>query len=100
MSAPADDHCQLIDKLAALVVEDRREAAAKERDPRKTPYYLLNISHPVLRKFYMDYMSKTGETAPPGDLGRTRFELSMLHPAVLNSLAEHYKRSGRLKNDS
>ena len=100
MSAPADDRCQLIDKLAALVVEDRREAAAKERDPRKTPYYLLNISHPVLRKFYMDYMSKTGETAPPGDLGRTRVELSMLHPAVLHSLAEHYKRSGRLKNDS
>ena len=93
MSAPADDRGQLIDKLAALVVEDRREAAAKERDPRKTPYYLL-------RKFYLDYMSKTGETAPPGDLGRTRFELSMLHPAVLHSLAEHYKRSGRLKNDS
>lgn len=100
MSAPADDSGQLIDKLAALVVKDRREAAAKERDPRKTPYYLLNISHPVLRKFYLDYMSKTGETAPPGDLGRTRFELSMLHPAVLHSLAEHYKRSGRLKNDS
>ena len=100
MSAPADERRQLIDQLAALVVEARREAAAKERDQRKTPYYLLNISHPVLRKFYLDYMSKTGETAPPGDLGRTRFELSMLHPAVLHSLAEHYKRSGRLKNDS
>ena len=61
---------------------------------------ILDISHPVLRQFYLDYMSKTGETSPPGDLGRTRFELSMLHPAVLHSLAEHYKRSGRLKNDS
>ena len=100
MSAPADERRQLIDQLAVLVVEDRREAAAKERDPRKTPYYLLNISHPVLRQFYLDYMSKTGETSPPGDLGRTRFELSMLHPTVLRSLAEHYKRSGRLKNDS
>ena len=44
-------------------------------------------------------MSKTGETSPPGDLGRTRFELSMLHPTVLRSLAEHYKRNGRLQND-
>lgn len=95
MSAPADDRCQLIDKLAALVVEDRREAAAKERDPRKTPYYLLNISHPVLRQFYLNYMSKSGETSPPGDLGRTRFELSMLHPAVLRSLAAYYQKQGR-----
>ena len=91
MSAPADERRQLIDQLAALV--------AKERDPRKTPYYLLNISHPVLRQFYLDYMSKTGETSPPGDIGRTRFELSMLHPTVLRSLAEHYKRNGRLQND-
>lgn len=99
MSAPADDRSWLIDRLAALVVEDRREAAAKERDPRKTPYYMMNISHPVLRKFYLDYISKSGETAPPGDMGRIRFELSMLHPAVLRSLAEHYKRNGRLQND-
>lgn len=95
MSAPADERAQLIDQLAALVVEDRRAEAAKERDPRKVPYYMMNISHPVLRKFYLDYMSKTGEVAPPGDLGRTRFELSMLHPAVLRSLAEHYKKQGR-----
>ena len=99
MSAPADDRCQLIDKLAAASRRSSTTSAAKERDPRKTPYYLLNISHPVLRKFYLDYMSKTGETAPPGDLGRTQFELSMLHPAVLHSLAEHYKRSGRMQND-
>ena len=98
MSTQADDRRQLIDQLAALVVEDRREAAAKERDPRKTPYYMMNISHPVLRQFYLDYMSKTGETAQPGDLGRTRFELSMLHPAALRSLADYSKRQGRLQD--
>ena len=63
MSAPADERRQLIDQLAALVVEDRREAAAKERDPRKTPYYLLNISHPVLRQFYLDLTLTCGRTA-------------------------------------
>ena len=95
MSAPADARRQLIDQLAALVVEDRRAESAGDPRPHKVPYYMMNISHPVLRQFYLDYMSKTGETAPPGDLGRTRFELSMLHPAVLRSLAEHYKKQGR-----
>lgn len=95
MSAPADERRQLIDQLSPLVVEDRREAAEKERNPHKIPYYMLNISHPVLRQFYLDYISKAGESTPPGDLGRAKFELSMLHPAVLRSLAEHYKQQGR-----
>lgn len=84
---------QLIDALAPLVLADRRTEAAER--PRSTPYYFLNINHPVLRRYYLDYLAKIGEVAPPGDETRTRFELAMLHPAALNSLAEHYKSQGR-----
>ena len=43
------------------------------------------------RALYASYLAKLGEVSPPGDACRTRFELSLLHPAVLKKLAEHYK---------
>ena len=93
---PAEQRTALIDRLAVLVLEDRRAEA--EKHPQHTPYYFMNIQHPVLRNFYLDYLSKAGETAPPGDLSRTRFELAMLHPAALRSLAEYYKAQGRMQD--
>lgn len=93
---PAEQRAALIDALAALVLEDRRREA--EREPKKPPYYFINISHPVIRAFYLQWMAKHNEAAPPGDLSRTRFELSMLHPAALRDLARYYQEQGRLQN--
>lgn len=92
---PAEQRTALIEQLAVLVLEDRRNEA--ERNPHHTPYYFLNINHPVLQRFYLDYLAKNAETAPPGDLSRTRFELAMLHPAALRSLAEYYRAQGRME---
>ncbi len=51
---------------------------------------MTNIAHPVMGWLYNQYLAKLGEVSPPGDACRTRFELSLLHPAVLKKLAEHY----------
>ena len=93
---PAEQRAALIDALAALVLEDRRREA--EHNPKKPPYYFINIRHPVIRAFYLQWMAKHNEAAPPGDLSRTRFELSMLHPAALRDLASYYQEQGRLQN--
>ena len=93
---PAEQRAALIDALAPLVLEDRRREA--ERDPKKPPYYFINISHPVIRVFYLQWLAKHNEAAPPGDLSRTRFELSMLHTAALRDLASYYQEQGRLQN--
>ena len=52
---------------------------------------MMNIAHPVMGWLYNQYLAKLGEVSPPGDACRTRFELALLHPAVLKKLAEHYK---------
>lgn len=85
---------EMITAVAREVLADRRKQA--EHDPRHTPYYLMNISHPVLRQYYLDWLAKTGESAPPGDEARTRFEVAMLHPAVLRRMAEEYRKQGRI----
>lgn len=72
-----------------LIIEERRKAA--EQNPKRPPWYMMNIAHPVMGWLYNQYLAKLGEVSPPGDACRTRFELSLLHPAVLKKLAEHYK---------
>lgn len=61
----AEQRAALIDALAVLVLEDRRREA--EHNPKKPPYYFINISHPVIRVFYLQWMAKHNEAAPPGD---------------------------------
>lgn len=85
---------EMITAVAREVLADRRRHA--EHDSRHTPYYLMNISHPVLRQYYLDWLAKTGESAPPGDEARTRFEVAMLHPAVLRRMTEEYRKQGRI----
>lgn len=85
---------EMITAVAREVLADRRKQA--EHDPRHTPYYLMNISHPVLRRYYLAWLTKMDESTPPGDEARTRFEVSMLHPAVLKSIAEDYRKQGRI----
>lgn len=60
-------------------------------NPKRPPWYMMNIAHPVMGWLYNQYLAKLGEVSPPGDACRTRFELSLLHPAALKKLAEHYK---------
>lgn len=85
----AEERAALIDRLAPLIIEERRKAA--EQNPKRPPWYMMNIAHPVMGWLYNQYLAKLGEVSPPGDACRTRFELSILHPAVLKKLAEHYK---------
>ena len=83
----AEERAALIDRLAPLIIEERRKAA--EQNPKRPPWYMTNIAHPVMGWLYNQYLAKLGEVSPPGDACRTRFELSILHPAVLKKLAEH-----------
>lgn len=82
----AEERAALIDRLAPLIIEERRKAA--EQNPMRPPWYMTNIAHPVMGWLYNQYLAKLGEVSPPGDACRTRFELSLLHPAVLKQLAE------------
>ena len=84
----AEERAALIDRLAPLIIEERRKAADKDK---RTPWYMVNIAHPVMGWLYNQYLAKLGEVSPPGDACRTRFVLALLHPAVLKKLAEHYK---------
>ena len=95
-TAPADRRA-LIEQLAPLVWRDRqREAehyAALDKTTRP-PYYFLNVNHPTIKRLYLRYLHHSldgGALTPPiSDLDRVRFELSLLHPAVLRMLAEDY----------
>lgn len=82
------ERAALIARLAPVIVEERRKTA--EQNPKRPPWYMVNIAHPVMGWLYNQYLAKLCETSPPGDACRTRFELSLLHPAVLKKLAEHY----------
>lgn len=93
----------LIEVLAPLVWEDRQAEASRDVDkPRgeRTPWYFLNVNHPIIKRLYLRYLRRSLNgsqlPSPPGDLDRVRFELALLHPAVLRELAEGYRAAGRL----
>lgn len=83
-----EERTALIAKLAPIIIEERRKTAAQ--NPKRPPWYMVNIAHPVIGRLYNQYLAELCETSPPGDACRTRFELSLLHPAVLKKLAEYY----------
>lgn len=95
-TAPADRRA-LIEQLAPLVWRDRQREAehyAALHKITRPPYYFLNVNHPTIKRLYLRYLhhSLDGDalTPPISDLDRVRFELSLLHPAVLRMLAEDY----------
>lgn len=95
-TAPADRRA-LIEQLAPLVWRDRQREAERYAALHKTtrpPYYFLNVNHPTIKRLYLRYLHHSldgGALTPPiSDLDRVRFELSLLHPAVLRMLAEKY----------
>lgn len=95
-TAPADRRA-LIEQLAPLVWRDRQREAEYYAALHKTtrpPYYFLNVNHPTIKRLYLRYLHHSldgGALTPPiSDLDRVRFELSLLHPAVLRMLAEEY----------
>ena len=95
-TAPADRRA-LIEQLAPLVWRDRQRDAEHYAALHKTtrpPYYFLNVNHPTIKRLYLRYLHHSldgGALTPPiSDLDRVRFELSLLHPAVLRMLAEEY----------
>lgn len=97
------EQLSLIEKLAPLVWQERQEeaaSAAAAHSRETTPWYFLNISHPVIKRLYLRFIRHSFDgtplVAPPGDLDRVRFELSLLHPAVLRQLAQDYRAAGKL----
>lgn len=59
----AEERAALIDRLAPLITEERRKAADKDK---RTPWYMVNIAHPVMGWLYNQYLAKLGEVSPPG----------------------------------
>lgn len=88
---------ELIEHLAPLIWQDcQREAehyAALHKQTRP-PYYFFNVNHPTIKRLYLRYLQHSLDggalTAPISDLDRVKFELALLHPAVLRMLAEEY----------
>lgn len=97
------EQLSLIEQLAPLVWQERQEEAARAaaaHSRETTPWYFLNISHPVIKRLYLRFIRHSFDgtplVVPPGDLDRVRFELSLLHPAVLRQLAQDYRAAGKL----
>lgn len=88
---------ELIDRLAPLIWQERQREAeyyATHRSRERPPWYFLNVNHPTIKRLYLRYIQRAFDgkplVAPLGDLDRVKFELAMLHPAVLRMLAEEY----------
>ena len=88
---------ELIEQLAPLIWQERQREAeyyASLHSRQRPPWYFLNVNHPTIKRLYLRYLQKsldgTPLAAPIGDLDRVKFELSLLHPAVLRMLAEEY----------
>lgn len=89
---------ELIDRLAPLIWQERQREAehyAALHKQTRPPWYFLNVNHPTIKRLYLRYLHHSldgGALTPPiSDLDRVRFELSLLHPAVLRMLAEEYE---------
>lgn len=59
----AEERAALIDRLAPLITEERRKAADKDK---RTPWYMVNIAHPVMGWLYNQYLAKLGGLTAPG----------------------------------
>ena len=59
----AEERAALIDRLAPLIIEERRKAA--EQNPKCPPWYMVNIAHPVMGWLYNQYLAKLGKSAHP-----------------------------------
>ena len=88
---------ELIEHLAPLIWKERQretEYYASIHSRQRPPWYFLNVNHPTIKRLYLRYLQKSLDgsalTAPISDLDRVKFELSLLHPAVLRMLAEEY----------
>lgn len=91
---------ELIDRLAPLIWQERQREAeyyASIHSRQRPPWYFLNVNHPTIKRLYLRYLQKSLDgsalVAPVSDLDRVKFELSLLHPAVLRMLAEEYPES-------
>lgn len=95
---PGEERLELIERLAPLILEERRreaESYATRHSRERPPWYFLNVNHPTIKRLYLRYLQRAfgGKplVAPLGDLDRVKFELAMLHPAVLRELDAEYR---------
>lgn len=89
-----NERAALIERMAPLVLEDRRNVT--DRKTTQAPWYFININHPAMRPFYEAWIHARETRIPPGDIERTQFELSLLTNKALAFMAKEYKKEGRL----
>ena len=94
-----EDVKRLVDELAPVVWAERCHEAAATKPLQSVPWYFININHPTVRTIYDRYRRKAGILGPPTDLERVKFELYVLHPAVLRELRRPYLEIGALKGE-
>lgn len=89
---------ELIERLAPLIWQERQREAeyyAARHSRERPPWYFLNVNHPTIKRLYLRYIQRAFDgkplVAPLGDLDRVKFELAMLHPAVLRELDAEYR---------
>lgn len=89
---------ELIERLAPLIWQERQREAehyAALHKQTRPPYYFFNVNHPTIKRLYLRYIQRAFDgkplVAPLGDLDRVKFELAMLHPAVLRELDAEYQ---------
>lgn len=89
---------ELIERLAPLIWQERQREAeyyADRHSRERPPWYFLNVNHPTIKRLYLRYIQRAFDgkplVAPLGDLDRVKFELAMLHPAVLRELDAEYR---------
>lgn len=90
---------RLVDELAPVVWAERCYEATVKKPLQEVPWYFININHPAVRAIYDRYRRKAGILGPPSDIERVKFELYVLHPAVLRDLRRHYIETGALKGE-
>lgn len=95
--SPGGERQAIIDRLAPLILEERRREAeyyAARHSRQRPPWYFLNVNHPTIKRLYLRYIQHSidgkAHVAPLGDLDRIKFELAILHPAVLRELDAEY----------
>lgn len=85
-----------LEELARRVYADRKLADERAKRIRTVPasWYMMNLSHPVVRILYDNWKAGLGlqREGAPGDTERTLFELGLMNEETLREIEEYLDR--------